>query len=1280
MLHDLVPDLMCVVSLDGYFLSLNAAWEKNLGFTTKELMSSPFSSFLHPDDLESTSQIVEKLFRGEKAIQFVNRYKSKNGTYRTFEWHGVASPDFKYIYASARDITERLKLEAEREEKDRKLRETERQFAAMFRFNPIPQAIFSDSDGEILEVNDAFARFYGFEHEELIGKTTLELGIWENPGKRSEAVRMMLESGSIWNLKTRMRVRSGEYREVIASLERIIWKDVPGVAVVIFDLTDTLKAEKEAVESRLMLQNALESMSDGVLITDAQGEIVMFNQAFTTYLRFPDKETFLKHQSDYRSLFDVYQLDGTPVLHNKDEVVRALHAEHVTHSELVVRKKDTGESWIGSYSFNPLKDSQERTVGVVVVARDITLQKEIQKKLEESENHYRYLTDYGSVLIWTSGLDKKCNYFNKTWLEFTGRILEQELGDGWTEGVHPDDLQSCINEYFNAFENREPFRMEYRLRYHDGTYRWIRDEGTPRFLIDGSFYGYIGHCFDIEEQKQQDLLIRNREEAYRNLYMDSPQAMVTFRKEDFRIIEANPAALRLYGYTRDEFLSLTIKDIRPAEDIPLMYQKLASVSDNLGVVEDVRHKRKNGEIFWVSISFHDLEYKGILTRNFAITDVTKRREAEMSLRESERRNRLLFESMSYGIIYQDANGSIIAANEAAERILGMSQEQMLGRKSVDPRWRAVKEDGSDFPGNEHPAMVSLATGKEVRNVIMGVFNPVIWDTTWINICATPLFHEGEDKPYQVYATFEDITEARKAREELRILNESLELKVAERTVELEAANKAKSEFLANMSHELRTPMNAVLGYAELLSKEDLDQTQKSYVQSIRNSGKSLLSLINDVLDLSKIEAGKFDLEYDIVDTRFFLAELESLFAFKIREKGLEYKAEIDPDLPTSIFMDEARLRQIAVNLIGNAVKFTHAGSITIKAFAENPREEINSDGEPCILVDLVLEVQDTGTGISYDMQEIIFEPFEQAGQFRNVGGTGLGLAISRRLATLMQGTLSLKSTPEVGSVFTLRIPVFTCGEEAREAADKGLETVNVLFGEAVMLVVDDVANNRSILVDALKNTPISTYEAENGSVGYELAKKIRPDLIISDIRMPVMDGFHLLEKLKADPDTAAIPVIAYSASVLKGQREDILRRDFAGLLIKPVSMSQLFAELMKYLPCEKIEGEEVRQATHEASGAEVIDREELIRLLEEQFAPKWEKLSVIQPMNQLEAFGKELAELGARHQAAMLAYYGTKMKESAEAFDIEGVLDLLKKFPELVAELHRVGPKEGADI
>lgn len=485
----------------------------------------------------------------------------------------------------------------------------------------------------------------------------------------------------------------------------------------------------------------------------------------------------------------------------------------------------------------------------------------------------------------------------------------------------------------------------------------------------------------------------------------------------------------------------------------------------------------------------------------------------------------------------------------------------------------------------------------------------------------------------------------------------------------DTANQAKSTFLANMSHEIRTPMNAIVGFTELLDEQLTDARLKGFVRTIRSASNNLLALINDILDLSKIEAGKFTIQKTPCNPHNLIADIADIFTLRVREKNIDLLVDIDPNLPATLNLDEVRVRQILLNLIGNAVKFTDTGHIHIKAYAANA-DDMRSK------VDLVVAVEDTGVGIAKTDQDKIFEAFEQTkGQdVKKFGGTGLGLSISMRLARIMGGDIHLQSTLGKGSTFTLHLKQVDIASVTADSVSKDraqAKQVHYKFAPANVLVVDDIAENIDLVAHNFAKTALTVNAAHDGAEAVALAQAQTYDLIFMDIRMPVMDGYEAAKHIKSFCDT---PIIALTASVMMDELKNSASvrakaTYFDAHLRKPVLRSELFATAAQFLVHEKqVLAVQQTDATKPLTEAQK-------RLAPHAFAelsallPTHQTLTQTNNIAQITNFCERIHAIGTRYPIDTIVQYAERLQQSLDIFDIPAIKHALASFPTLLAHL-----------
>lgn len=487
------------------------------------------------------------------------------------------------------------------------------------------------------------------------------------------------------------------------------------------------------------------------------------------------------------------------------------------------------------------------------------------------------------------------------------------------------------------------------------------------------------------------------------------------------------------------------------------------------------------------------------------------------------------------------------------------------------------------------------------------------------------------------------------------------------------ASKAKSDFLANMSHEIRTPMNSVLGFAELLDNMISEPEQKSYLKSIRSGGTALLDIINDILDLSKIEAGKMIIKPDVMSISHLFNEMDDFFKARISQKNLEFIVDIDPNLPTFVKMDGLRLRQVLTNLIGNAIKFTEDGHISLVCNNIHINEQQN-------MVDFTITVSDTGIGIPEVHQKSIFNKFEQQDglDHSKYGGTGLGLAICKSLTRLMGGTIRVESEFEKGAAFILKFKHIPVSKEA--VATDILDSISVAqFEPATILIVDDVKDNRQLVTGHFKESRITFCEAENGKEALTVLSSTPVDLILMDLRMPVMNGYETITAIKQKDEWQHLPIIAFTASVMGEDLEKVNQYGFNGYLRKPVSRRELLQSVATYLSIsDTAEKQKVDIIEHTDINTAML--EDFLLSIDEHLLPEWNHIKDKGDFELIQQFAVKLNKNAISHQIDHMVIYTEQLQEMISSFDIIEVDSMMKQFPELIHALRqKLNTIEGQD-
>jgi PAS domain S-box-containing protein len=900
----------------------------------------------------------------------------------------------------------------------------------------------------------------------------------------------------------------------------------------------------------LAANEILATMAGLLAVCDADGRIRVVNQALCATLGYTQQELLGER---------IECLAGADS--GSAQRLRRLLSPGTARNEETAFHTKGGDPVAVRILLSPLRDRGRDRVGTVLIAHDIRERKRAEGALRESEEKYRTILMSIQDGYYEVDLAGNFTFFNDSVCRAMGYSADELMGMNFRQYADPGRAPALYKAFNEVYRTGTPQRfVDWQLVRKDGSELLaeasiclIRDSnGQPR--------GFRGTVRDATARKRAEEALRQSEERFRSAFDNAPIGMC-LTKSLARYLKVNRALCDMLGYSEEELLATTFADLSRPDDLSLQWdytrQLLAGEISSYQLEKRYIHKR--GHIVWgqtiVSI-LHDA--KGVPLGFLAqIQDITERKQAEAALRASEERYRELFENANDIIFEHDLNGSFTSVNRAAEQVSGYTREELQGMSAMkfiaeSDHDRAVWETQRRIAGDSaSPFELRLVT-KEGREVTLEM-NPRL------------LYRDGA--PVAMQGICRDITEHKRIERELQ-----------QAMVAAEAANRAKNEFLANVSHEIRTPMNGIVGMTDLALNTPLTDEQREYLTMVKSSADSLLRVINDILDFAKVEAGKIELDVSDFLLRDCVGDTMKALAVRAAEKGLELAYAIPPDVPDALVGDAGRLRQVLVNLVSNAIKFTARGEVIISADTE-----AQSDGS----VQLHFSIKDTGIGVPADKLTTIFKPFEQADSSttRRYGGTGLGLAISTQLVELMGGRIWADSQVGRGSTFhfTARL-----GLSSRPVRRKVPVAPLALLGLRA-LVVDDNATNRRILYETLTNWRMRATTADDGIAA--LTELMRATglgqpypLVLVDAQMPVMDGFELAARIKRTPELSGATIMMLSSADLPGDAARCRQLGVAAYLAKPIKQSELLNTILRVLGAPAAEAEEAALADEQLIG------------------------------------------------------------------------------------------------
>ena len=1044
---------LLVMTISGGFSCLIVRWInrpiKQLGLATQSLAQGNTSQCILPSPIQELTLLISNFNHMGNSLE---KSRSQLHTYSQ-------------------------QLEDLVEQRTRALKQSEETFAKAFQASPNAITLSTVDDGRYIKVNDRFVELMGIPREDIIGRTSTELGIWIAPQTREVFYEEVI-NGRLRNQEWTVQNSLGEIKTVLLSAEIIHFQETTCILVIANDISDRIAKQTQLRQSEERWQLALKGNNDGIWDWDiAAGEI----------------------------------------------------------------------------------------------------------------------------------------FYSARWKEILG-YGEHEIKDNkreWEKRLHPEDRERVTQATEAHLKQKSSFfAEEYRLRCKDGHYKWILDRGQALWDSHGTPIRMVGSHTDISDRKYNEFIIQQQEKFLRSIYNGVEAGIFVvdvLGYQKFRYVDSNATVLRISGTQRQSLIDATPEELFSPEIAIEIIQKYQHCVDRNEPLTFEEQLPVNNQLSWWLTTLTPLQNsQGKTYRIIGTTvNITDRKTIEEELAQQVQSEQLLTRIINE--IRQSLNPQKTYQTTVDEIGLAFGVSRCCLYLYTDTSKPALETVAEYYIPDYKPMQeldIAVLETPHIRAVLSQENALVTHDVT-----QTPLFENElslwqqlqiksvlavrtsyKGKPNGIIAIHQcdrqrtwllrdiDLLESVAAQvgiaiaqthlleqehtQRQELANKNLALQTAMQAAE--QASQVKSEFLASMSHELRTPLNAILGFAQVMQRSlkhnpaRFQQDAEKHLEIIQTSGDHLLTLINNVLDMSKIEAGHISINSQPFELLALLESLTAMFQVKAKEKGLLLSCECALEVPQYVETDEAKLRQILINLLGNAIKFTNSGSVTLRVSGQNP---------------LHIEVQDTGQGIAPHQLERLFETFYQTDAGRQTqDGTGLGLAISKTYTELLGGRLSVQSSVGQGSTFWFNLPVTPVKALADDNSTPYPSVIRLAPNQPSyrVLVVEDKWASRTLLVQLLESAGFEVREAANGQAAIWVWEEWQPQLIWMDMRMPIMDGYAATKQIRGSLQGQATAIIALTASALENEKQMILSVGCDDFVRKPFQSSVIFDKLQQHLGVEYI--------------------------------------------------------------------------------------------------------------